>query len=107
MTVTPIANEEVRAQIETMLASGMPTEIFPRADTHEEVLAITRRLREEGSSLTAKLDIGGFTLTGVEHGGMDQICRTCMYYHMRRKHCVLPELDVPVEPEWSCRLWRI
>jgi hypothetical protein len=104
---TTVANEDVREQIETMLANGLVTEAFPRADTHDEVMAITRRLREEGQSLTAKLVIGGFTLTPVEHGGMEQLCRTCMYYHMRRKHCVLPELDVPVEPEWSCRLWRI
>lgn len=104
---TALANEDLRNEIRALLAGGLPTEVFPRADTHEEVLAITRRLREEGDSLAAKLDIGGFTLMPIEHGGMQQICRTCMYYHMRRKHCVLPELDVPVEPEWSCRLWRI
>jgi hypothetical protein len=30
-----------------------------------------------------------------------------MYYLIRRRHCALPELDLPVEPDWSCRLWRI
>jgi hypothetical protein len=104
---TAAATEEMRDRIESLLADGLPTEVFPRADTHEQVMAYTRRLREEGRSLADKLRIGGFTLTPVEHEGMRQICRSCMYYHMRRKWCVLPELDVPVEPEWSCRLWRI
>jgi hypothetical protein len=30
-----------------------------------------------------------------------------MYYKVHRRYCELPELDFPVEPEWSCRLWRI
>lgn len=32
---------------------------------------------------------------------------TCMYFLVHRKWCDLPELSVPVEPEWWCRLWRI
>ena len=90
-----------------MLSSGLPTEALPRADTHEEVLAVIQRLREDGRDLAGKLTIAGFTLVPVEHEGMMQICRTCMYYQSRRRHCVLPELDLPVEPQWSCRLWRI
>src|SRR5262245_48842243 len=104
---TAMSTEADRESIRSMLQNGLATEVFPRADTHEEVMDITRRLRREGTTLEAKLVIGGFTLLPVEHAEMEQLCRTCMYYHMRRRHCVLPELDVPVEPEWSCRLWRI
>jgi hypothetical protein len=100
-------SENERETIRSILQNGLTTEVFPRADTHDEVLAITRRLQAEGGDLESKLVIAGFTLLPVEHGGMDQICRTCMYYQLHRRHCVLPELDVPVEPEWSCRLWRI
>jgi hypothetical protein len=96
-----------REAIRSMLDGGLVTEVFPRADTHEEVLAITRRLQQEGATLEAKLVIGGFTLLPIEHEDLEQLCRTCMYYQTHRRHCVLPELDVPVEPEWSCRLWRI
>jgi hypothetical protein len=99
--------EAQRQEIWSMLAGGLPVEVFPRADTHEEVLAIIHRLREEGRDLPSKLAIAGFTLDAVEHNDMEQICETCMYYHARRCWCVLPELDVPVEPQWSCRLWRI
>ncbi len=97
----------VRKEIWSMLGGGLPTEVLPRADTHEQVLAIVQRLREDERGLAGKLVIAGFTLSPVEHEGMSQICRTCMYYHSRRCHCVLPELDLPVEPQWSCRLWRI
>jgi hypothetical protein len=99
--------EEQRREIWSLLAGGLPTEAFPRADTHEQVLAIIQRLREGPPDLKSKLVISGFTLTPVQHEGMNQICRTCMYYHSRRRHCVLPELDLPAEPQWSCRLWRI
>lgn len=94
-------------EIRSALAGGLNTEAFPRADTHEEVQAIVARLRAAGNDLTAKLVISGFTLTPVVHEEVEQICETCMYYHVHRQWCVLPELDVPVEPEWSCRLWRI
>ena len=38
---------------------------------------------------------------------IEQACETCMYYKVHRRYCELPELELPVEPEWSCRLWRI
>lgn len=30
-----------------------------------------------------------------------------MYYQVHRKWCNLPELAVPVKPDWWCRLRRI
>ncbi len=38
----------------------------------------------------------------VEHA-----CRTCLYYEKHRRFCNLPELMLPVEPEWSCIVRRI
>ncbi len=96
-----------RRQIWSLLSSGLETEVFPRADTHEDVQAIVKRLQTEGWDLQSKLAIAGFTLTPIEHNEVEQSCKTCMYYAIRRRQCVLPELDLPVEPEWSCRLWRI
>lgn len=100
-------DDGVRERARTLLASGLATEAFPRADTHEQVLAITARLGAAQSDLAAKLAIAGLTLTPVSHGGIDQACETCMYYLVHRRFCELPELNLPVEPEWSCRLWRI
>jgi len=98
---------QARREITALLESGLETEVFPRGDTHDEVQAIITRLRASGGDLKSKLVIGGFTDYPVEHGGLEQPCETCMYYLVHRRYCELPELDCPVEPQWSCRLWRI
>ena len=96
-----------REEIRALLGGGLVTEVFPRADTHEEVQAIIARLHRVEGDLKARLVIGGFTLTPVTHEGIEQACETCMYYKVHRRYCELPEFALPVEPEWSCRLWRI
>jgi hypothetical protein len=107
ITLETTNDERRREEIRTLLASGLETEVFPRADTHEEVQAIIGRLKVAGDDIKAKLVIAGFTDHTIEHGGIEQPCETCMYYLVHRRYCELPELDCPVEPEWSCRLWRI
>jgi hypothetical protein len=100
--------DALRRQIADKLAAGMATEVWPRAGTSEEVNAIVQRLRTEaGDDLDKKLIIAGFTGHTVEAEDMPQPCETCMYYKVHAKFCDLPELMLPVEPEWSCRLWRI
>lgn len=99
-------DDKLRNEIASVLASTLVTEAFPRADIHEDVLKITSLLQTAGD-LKDKLRIGGFTAYPVEHNGVLQACETCMYYKVHRKFCELPELNVPVEPGWSCRLWRI
>jgi hypothetical protein len=105
--MTTTREKQELEQMQALLAGGLKTEVFPRADTHEEVLAVIARLRAAGDDLETKLVVGGFTLHPVEHGGVEQACETCMYYLVHRRFCELPELALPVEPEWSCRLWRI
>ncbi len=100
-------DERVREEIKALLASGLKTEVYPRADSHDDVLEIIGRLKASDGSLRSRLVIGGFTDHTIEHGGLEQPCETCMYYLVHRKYCELPELDCPVDPEWSCRLWRI
>ena len=100
-------DDKLREEIKTLLSNGLKTEVFPRADTHEEVQAIVARLQAAKGDLKERLIIGGFTLTPIEHGRIEQACETCMYYKVHRRYCELPEFEVPVEPEWSCRLWRI
>ena len=101
-------DDETRATIAEMLASGLETEVWPRAGTSEEVNEIVARLQvEAGTDLEKKLVIAGFTDHTIEADEIEQPCETCMYYKVHAKFCELPELMVPVEPEWSCRLWRI
>ncbi len=104
---TSDVDDKRREDIRALLADGLVTEVFPRADTHDEVQAIVARLQEAQGDLEALLAISGFTLKPVMHEGIEQACETCMYYKVHRRYCELPELELPVEPEWSCRLWRI
>ncbi|GAW34859.1 hypothetical protein RA2_01912 [Roseovarius sp. A-2] len=101
-------DDQMRATIAGMLACGLETEVWPRAGTSEEVNAIVARLQvEAGDNLERKLVIAGFTDHTIEADGIEQPCETCMYYKVHARFCDLPELMLPVEPEWSCRLWRI
>ncbi len=100
--------EATRVEIAKMLKDGVETEVWPRAGTSDKVSQIVRRLQvEAGDDLEKKLVISGFTDYTVEVDEIEQPCETCMYYKVHAKFCDLPELMLPVEPEWSCRLWRI
>ena len=105
------SDDALRKLLETRLKAGLHTEIEPRAYSHEEVLEVIGRLQAlDADDYDGKLAVGGFTLdphnpTGEE--GDEQACETCMYYVVHRRFCELPELMLPVEPEWSCRLWLI
>ncbi|MGD0719982.1 MAG: hypothetical protein ABR970_02920 [Roseiarcus sp.] len=92
--------------IATLLARGLATEVEPFPETEKEFLTILTELRQlEPDDLEGKLVVGGF----LDHpyGPEKQRCMECMYYLVHRRWCDLPELAVPVEPDWWCRLWRI
>lgn len=92
--------------IAAMLAGGLETQVEPFPETEREFADILTQLRQlDPEDLKGKLVIGGF----LDHpyGPDKQRCMECMYYLVHRKWCDLPELAVPVEPEWWCRLWRI
>lgn len=106
--VSDANDDELRDKIGAMLKAGLKTEVWPRADTSSEVNAVVNRLQVEAADdLEKQLVISGFTDFTVEHDEIEQPCETCMYYQIHRKFCDLPELMLPVEPEWSCKLWRI
>jgi hypothetical protein len=92
--------------IADMMATGLETQTEPFPETDKEFGAILTELRQhDANDLKSKLVISGF----VDHpyGPEQQRCLECMYYLVHRKWCDLPELAVPVEPHWWCRLWRI
>lgn len=100
---------ETQALLETiaeMLANGLETTTEPFPETDKEFADILAELRRlDADDLEGKLVISGF----VDHpyGPDRQRCMECMYYLVHRRWCDLPELAVPVEPDWWCRLWRI
>ena len=96
----------LRARIARMMHEGLETETEPFPETDREfgkLLDVLRALPPD--DLERKLVISGFV---DKPYGPDQMrCQECMYYLVHRKWCDLPELAVPVEPDWWCRLWRI
>src|ERR1700731_2473985 len=89
-----------------MMANGLKTQVEPFRETEKELDDILTELRQlDPNDLNGKLVIGGFI--NHPYGPEKQRCMECMYFLVHRKWCDLPELAVPVEPDWWCRLWRI
>jgi hypothetical protein len=100
----------LREQIAALLQGGVPTEWRQRAYTSDAVNVIVADLhRLQPDDIEGKLRLAGFMSQAYAAADEDisQACETCMYFERHRQFCVLPELMLPVRPEWSCRLWRI
>lgn len=108
-----VIDNTLRISLQSLLDGGLKVDVEPRAYEHEQILRIISRLQSlDSDDYTKKLVISGFTLDpyqppDTKDSDDAQACDTCMYYKVHRKFCELPELMVPVEPEWSCVLWRI
>ncbi|MGQ0671570.1 MAG: hypothetical protein ACT4N2_01640 [Hyphomicrobium sp.] len=99
-------DEALLKLIAEKLANGLKTQIEPFPETDKEFAEILVQLRKlPPDDLEGKLVIGGFSDHPI--GPDQQRCMECMYFLVHRKWCDLPELAVPVEPHWWCRLWRI
>lgn len=100
----------LRVRLAGLIADGLVTEWRERAYSSEAVNAVVARLQSlRPDDHAGKLVVAGFTPQPYEvvEEEISQACGTCMYYVLHRQFCDLPELQIPVHPEWSCRLWRI
>lgn len=96
----------LRVRIGEMMEAGLKTQTEPFPETDKEFGILLEQLRElKPDDLTGKLALSGFV--DKPYGPDEMRCQECMYYLVHRKWCDLPELAVPVEPNWWCRLWRI
>jgi hypothetical protein len=96
----------LRDRIGKMLGDGLKTETEPFPEDGQAFGKLLNALRElDPNDLKGKLVLSGFT--DKPYGPEQMRCQECMYYLVHRKWCDLPELAVPVEPDWWCRLWRI
>lgn len=97
---------KLRAYIAGLLADGLETEVEPFPETEKEFGELAVRLRAlKPDDIKGKLVIGGFI--DRPYGPDNWRCADCIYYLANRKWCDLPELAVPVEADWYCRLWRM
>ncbi|PTM49290.1 hypothetical protein [Phreatobacter oligotrophus] len=106
--VTPAnANhDQLIKMIEDMFAAGLVTKVEPFPETDKEFAKLLDELRPlSADQLRAKLVISGWLLK--PYGEDKMRCQECMYYLVHRRWCDLPELNLPAEPDWWCRLWRI
>jgi hypothetical protein len=109
VTVANRATEEtVRVWADGLLAWGIDAILEPFPKTQREFLQIVEELRQlHEHDLIARLRVGGFANHTMGEGDSLQRCQECIYYHPHRKWCDLPELPIPVEPHWWCRLWKL
>jgi hypothetical protein len=97
---------DILATIGQLLRDGLVTQTAPFPETDREFTQLLVELREiPRDDLHRKLVIAGFT--DKPYGPEQQRCMECMYFLVHRRWCDLPELAVPVEADWWCRLWRI
>jgi hypothetical protein len=96
----------LRERISELLSHGLRTQIEPVPKDNMEFDGILNELHDlDDSQLEEKLMLSGFV--DKPHGPDQQRCHECMYYSVHRKWCVLPQVGLPVEPDWWCRLWRV
>lgn len=104
------ALDALRGELAGLLANGLATEWRERAYTSEQVNEVVARLQGLAvDDYVSKLVVAGFTAEPYRGADADvhEACHTCMYYLTHQRYCELPELSLPVLPQWSCRLWRI
>lgn len=102
------SEDALRTMLGRILHDGLRTDWENRAYTSEQVSETIVRLQGvRADDYEQKMAIAGFTEQPYGDEELSQSCETCMYYLQHRKYCELPELDLPVEPQWSCILWRI
>ncbi len=96
----------LRARMAQLLADGLQTQTTPMpTDTREHDALVDRCAALARDDLVGKLVLTGWT--GQPQGEDGMRCQECMYFLVHRRWCDLPALDLPAEPDWWCRLWRI
>lgn len=104
--MTSKEQEDLLQRMADLMNNGLSTQTEPFPETEREFAQILDELRAlEPGDLTTKMVISGFV--DRPYGPDKQRCMECMYYLVHRQWCDLPELAVPVDPNWWCRLWRI
>ena len=88
------------------LENGLDTMTEPFPETEKEFAQILDELRVlDSDDIDGRLMIAGFV--NHPYGPDEQRCQECIYYLVHRKWCDIPEVSLPCEPDWWCRLWRI
>ncbi len=101
-------NDPQRQELGHLLATGLQAEPAPIPEDQVQFEKLAGRLRALGpGDLRGKAAIAGLQDHPHVAEGESFRCLECMYYLKNRRWCDLPDINLPVEPDWWCRLWRI
>jgi hypothetical protein len=103
----------LRYHINEILKAGIITDLSlaPNDISWQHIVQEIRGLDKD--DLISHLEVGGFAnhslgeQVDMADGDFVLRCAECIYYYPNRKWCDLPELPVPVEEHWYCKLWKI
>ena len=105
--IPPMAGSpaHTRLAIGAIMLAGLKTKTHPLPATDLEFSRLLAQVRAlPPGDLRGKLKLTGFV--DKPHGPDGRRCQECMYYLVHNKFCDLPEIAIPVEPDWCCRFWR-
>jgi hypothetical protein len=74
--------------------------------SNDAVADITARIRAE-PGMKEKAAIAGLAHAPVTEDGIEKCCENCIYFLPHLLWCDLPELNIPVDADWYCILWRV
>jgi hypothetical protein len=98
--------DAIRAEMTKLLGDGLKTQTEPFPENDSEFGQLLRELRDlDPDDLVGKLVLSGWI--DKPYGPDNMRCKECIYYLVDRRWCDIPELALPAEPDWWCRLWRI
>ena len=98
--------DHLLSEITKQLDDGLKTMTEPFPETAKEFSEILDELGTlPPNDLTGRLIVAGFV--NRPFGPEQRRCQECIYYLVHRKWCDIPEVSLPCEPDWWCRLWRI
>lgn len=104
--MTPDAEQALRQKMARLMSDGLVTQTEPFPQDNEQFAQLVAQCgRLAPDDLVGKMVLTGWV--DRPHGEDALRCHECIYYMVNRRWCELPELDLPAEPHWWCRLWRI
>ncbi len=100
------SKERLLEEVGKVLGSGLKTQVEPFPRNQQEFEGILEELRKlKPNDVYNRLIIAGFL--DHPHGPEQNRCMECIYFLPHKTWCDLPELNLPVESYWWCRLWKV
>ena len=109
-----MSDSALRNEVTKILREGLKTYLEPiPKDTTEfnAIISEIKEVKDDRDRIKKTLVIAGFIdkphNPNPDEFDEPQRCLECMYYSVHKRWCEIPEISLPAEDEWWCRLWRI